>query len=86
VHKSPITKCGYQIIIIKLPKVKGAVKNSILTIGESFFRMTIFFIVDHTNQQLNLISSSYLRYIILYIERDNLPTNFEKMLTFFGFL
>lgn len=83
-QKPPISKNARQNIITKLPGVKGTAKNSktILDCWKIFFPDDIIiYVVDCTNQQLNLIRPSYARE-----ERDCPPTNFEEMLAFFGLL
>uniref|UniRef100_A0A2S2QPD4 PiggyBac transposable element-derived protein domain-containing protein n=1 Tax=Sipha flava TaxID=143950 RepID=A0A2S2QPD4_9HEMI len=84
IHKPQTTKTARQNIITKLPGVKGAAKNSktILDCWKIFFPDNIIiYIVECTNQQLNLIRSNYTRG-----ERDCPPTNFEEILAFFGLL
>ncbi|CAI6369859.1 unnamed protein product [Macrosiphum euphorbiae] len=83
-YKPQTTKTARQNIITKLPGVKGAAKNSktILDCWKIFFPDNIIiYIVECTNQQLNLIRSNYTRG-----ERDCPPTNFEEILAFFGLL
>lgn len=79
-HNPSIIKTFRQNIITKLQRVKGTAKNAktILNCWKIFFPDDlIIYIVDCTNQQLNLIRPSYA-----HGERDCPPTNFEEMLAF----